>query len=58
MIGLSSHGLEAVRSVPGLYDKYLSDVGVLLTEAYIYLGSKKLGGGSATSGQESRRVYC
>jgi len=52
MIGLSSHGLEAVRSVPGLYDKYLSDVGVLLTEAYIYLGSKKLGGGSTTSGQE------
>lgn len=46
MIGLSSHGLQAVRSLPGLYDKYLADVGVLLTEAYIYLGSKKMGGGT------------
>ncbi|KAL3805401.1 hypothetical protein HJC23_009108 [Cyclotella cryptica] len=52
MIGLSSHGLEAVRSVPGLFEKYLSDVGILLTEAYIYLGSKKIGGGSTTNGQE------
>jgi kynurenine 3-monooxygenase len=52
MIGLSSHGLEAVRSVPGLFDKYLSDVGILLTEAYIYLGSKKIGGGSSSNGQE------
>ena len=52
MIGLSSHGLEAVRSLPGLYDKYLSDVGVLLTEAFIYLGAKKMGGGGLNNGQE------
>jgi kynurenine 3-monooxygenase len=53
MIGLSSHGLEAVRSLPGLYEKYLSDVGILLTEAYIYLGAKKMGGGSINNnGQE------
>lgn len=53
MIGLSSHGLEAVRSVPGLYEKYLADVGVLLTEAYIYLGSKKMGGGTSSNGNNN-----
>jgi 2-polyprenyl-6-methoxyphenol hydroxylase-like FAD-dependent oxidoreductase len=56
MIGLSSHGLEAVRSVPGLYEKYLADVGVLLTEAYIYLGGKKMGGG-APSNSDSQQGF-
>ena len=41
MIGLAGHGLEAVRSVPGLYDEYLSDIGIQLTEGAVYFGSKK-----------------
>lgn len=53
MIGLSGHGLEAVRSVPGLYDEYLANVGILLQEAYIYIGSKKLGGGGGGGGEGS-----
>jgi len=46
MIGLAGHGLEAVRSIPGLYENYLSNVGVKLTEGSIFIGSKKLSMGS------------
>ncbi|KAL3794837.1 hypothetical protein ACHAW5_004359 [Stephanodiscus triporus] len=43
MIGLSGHGLEAVRSVPGLWEDYLSEgVGVKLMEASLILGSRKI----------------
>ena len=42
MIGLASHGLEAVRSVPGLYEDYLADIGINLTEGAIYIGAKKM----------------
>ncbi|KAL3770447.1 hypothetical protein ACHAWU_009998 [Discostella pseudostelligera] len=54
MIGLAGHGLEAVRSVPGLYDEYLSNVGVQLTEGALYIGSKKIsmGTGGGDDGRE------
>ena len=45
MIGLAGHGLEAVRSITNLYEDYLSDVGVKLTEG-IYIGSEKMSMGS------------
>lgn len=47
MIGLAGHGLEAVRSVPGLYENYLKGVGIELTEGNIFIGSKKMSMGSA-----------
>ncbi|KAL7531120.1 hypothetical protein ACHAXR_007291 [Thalassiosira sp. AJA248-18] len=54
MIGLAGHGLEAVRSVPGLYDKYLAEVGISVTEVDLFLGAKKMSMGSgATGDQES-----
>jgi kynurenine 3-monooxygenase len=46
MIGLAGHGLEAVRSVPGLYDNYLANIGVKLTEGALYIGKKKITMGS------------
>ena len=49
MIGLANHGLEAVRSVPGLYEDYLEGVGVCVNELNIYLGSKKLSAGAQPS---------
>ena len=42
MIGLANHGLEAVRSVPGLYENYISGIGVDVMEVNIFLGSKKI----------------
>lgn len=42
MIGLANHGLEAVRSVPGLYENYISGIGVDVKEVNIFLGSKKI----------------
>mmetsp|Transcript_19868 Transcript_19868/g.41676 ORF Transcript_19868/g.41676 Transcript_19868/m.41676 type:complete len:499 (-) Transcript_19868:337-1833(-) len=42
MIGLAGHGLAAVRSVPGLYDEYLKEVGVELTEGSLFMGAKEM----------------
>ena len=42
MIGLANHGLEAVRSVPDLFENYISGIGVDVKEANIFLGSKKI----------------
>jgi kynurenine 3-monooxygenase len=42
MIGLANHGLEAVRSVPGLYDNYLAGIGIDVKEANIFIGSKRI----------------
>lgn len=44
MIGLAGHGLEAVRSVPGLYEQYVKDVGVSVTEGHVFFGSRRFGG--------------
>lgn len=52
MIGLAGHGLEAVRSVPTLYEEYLSNVGVQLTEGNIFIGSKKLSMGSQNKNEK------
>ena len=42
MIGLSTHGLTALKTVPGLYEDYVSKVGVGIKKTDIYLGPKKL----------------
>lgn len=42
MIGLSAHGLNAIKRVPGLYEKYVSNVGVRMVHNVIHLGSKEL----------------
>ena len=41
MIGLSSHGLSAIRTVPGLYEDYIHGLGIDITKAVFGL-SKKL----------------
>ena len=41
MIGLSAHGLGAIKSVPGLYEDYVSKVGVLQEGGAIYLGRSR-----------------
>mmetsp|Transcript_20649 Transcript_20649/g.55749 ORF Transcript_20649/g.55749 Transcript_20649/m.55749 type:complete len:501 (+) Transcript_20649:111-1613(+) len=42
MIGLASHGIDALRTVPGLWEKYVSHVGVNLTSFALHLGSKEM----------------
>jgi kynurenine 3-monooxygenase len=42
MIGLANHGLEAVRTVPGLYDSYLAGVGIDVKEFNLFIGSKRI----------------
>jgi len=41
MIGLSTHGLTAIRKVPGLYEDYVSEVGVKPTCNSIHIGRKE-----------------
>ncbi|KAJ1621874.1 hypothetical protein T492DRAFT_886195 [Pavlovales sp. CCMP2436] len=41
MIGLSAHGLAALRRVPGLYTDHVSKVGVPIHTNAIYLGKSK-----------------
>eukprot|EP00584_Thalassiosira_punctigera_P004381 CAMPEP_0172535582 /NCGR_PEP_ID=MMETSP1067-20121228/7521_1 /TAXON_ID=265564 ORGANISM="Thalassiosira punctigera, Strain Tpunct2005C2" /NCGR_SAMPLE_ID=MMETSP1067 /ASSEMBLY_ACC=CAM_ASM_000444 /LENGTH=505 /DNA_ID=CAMNT_0013320519 /DNA_START=181 /DNA_END=1698 /DNA_ORIENTATION=- len=56
MIGLAGHGLEAIKSVPDLYEKYCSDVGINVTEGNVFLGSKKIsmgGGGNELDNGEN-----
>ena len=42
MIGLSTHGLRALKTVPMLYDDYVSKVGMPINQTEVYLGAKKL----------------
>ena len=56
MIGLAGHGLEAVRSVPGVWESYLSEgVGVKLEGACLILGSRKISMGQADEDEERAR---
>lgn len=40
MIGLSSHGLSAIREVPGLYENYIHGLGIDITKAVFGLSRK------------------
>eukprot|EP00550_Attheya_septentrionalis_P006853 CAMPEP_0198296104 /NCGR_PEP_ID=MMETSP1449-20131203/30989_1 /TAXON_ID=420275 /ORGANISM="Attheya septentrionalis, Strain CCMP2084" /LENGTH=510 /DNA_ID=CAMNT_0043996615 /DNA_START=148 /DNA_END=1680 /DNA_ORIENTATION=- len=42
MIGLSKHGVTAIRDVPGLYNEYVSQVGVQLKSFSLHLGAKEI----------------
>ena len=56
MIGLAGHGLEAVRSVPYLWEGYLSEgVGVKLEGFSLILGSRKISMGQVDEDEEKAR---
>ena len=40
MIGLSSHGLSAIREVPGLYENYIHGLGIDITKAVFGLSNR------------------
>lgn len=42
MIGLSAHGITALKRVPKLFDEYVRAVGVPVTKNAIYIGATKL----------------
>ncbi|GFH46229.1 FAD/NAD(P)-binding domain-containing protein [Chaetoceros tenuissimus] len=41
MIGLSTHGLDAIRELPELFEHYVKGEGVLMEEYNIFFGAKK-----------------
>jgi kynurenine 3-monooxygenase len=51
MIGLSTHGLTALRRVPGLYEEYVSKVGVPIKSTSLYIGQKKIKAGAEDVGE-------
>lgn len=42
MIGLSTHGLEAIRRVPYLYERYVAPVGVAINRNSFFVGGTRL----------------
>ncbi|OEU09926.1 FAD/NAD(P)-binding domain-containing protein [Fragilariopsis cylindrus CCMP1102] len=42
MLGLADHGMDAIKTLPNLYENYVKDEGILLREFTLYLGSKKI----------------
>lgn len=40
MLGLAGHGLEALRTLPNLYEEYVADIGVPMKSVSLYLGSR------------------
>ena len=42
MIGLAGHGLEALRTIPELYEEYVSHVGVRIKQFSFFLGATEL----------------
>jgi kynurenine 3-monooxygenase len=50
MLGLATHGLDAIRELPELYNNYVKGEGVELKEFNIYLGKKKFGQTADDSG--------
>ena len=52
MIGLASHGLTAIREIPGLFEDYVSKVGVALESFSIHIGPKEIKSTDTTGGAE------
>jgi len=53
MIGLSTHGLTALKRVPDLYEKYVSQVGILMESFHIHIGRHEIKGSARDNFGES-----
>lgn len=42
MLGLADHGMDAIKTLPELYNDFVKGEGILVREFVIYLGSKKI----------------
>ncbi|VEU39693.1 unnamed protein product [Pseudo-nitzschia multistriata] len=42
MLGLADHGMDAIKTLPDLYENYVKGEGILVREFNIFLGSKKV----------------
>lgn len=51
MIGLSNHGLSAIREVPGLYEDYVKEIGVELDSFSVFIGASEMKQTSEEMGQ-------
>jgi len=40
MLGLADHGMDAIKSIPELYENYVKGQGIRVTQFDIYLGKK------------------
>ena len=57
MIGLSHHGLTAIREVPGLFDDYVSEVGVELNSFSVFIGTTEMKQKSDAIGQGGAETF-
>merc|ERR1719291_1267149 len=42
MLGLADHGMDAIKTLPDLYNNYVRGQGILVKEGNIYLGKKRI----------------
>ena len=42
MLGLADHGMDAIKSLPTLYENFIKGEGILIREFNIFLGTKKM----------------
>lgn len=52
MIGMAFHGLTALREIPGLYEDYVSHIGVKITGFALHLGAKEIKASSGGDGDK------
>lgn len=51
MIGLSAHGLTAIRKIPRLFEDYVSQVGIKLEHNAIHIGTKQFKSSADVAGE-------
>ncbi len=56
MLGLADHGMDAIKTLPELYENYVKGEGILVKEFNLYLGSKKISQTIDTSKFKSTNV--
>ena len=48
MLGLADHGMDAIKTLPDLYENYVKGEGIRVKKFNMYLGKKKYGGDASS----------
>lgn len=57
MLGLADHGLDAIKTLPDLYEKYVQGEGVLVEELNLFMGKKKISQSAVPDASQLERLY-
>ena len=57
MLGLADHGLDAIKTIPSLYENYVKGEGILIEELNIFFGEKRITQNVNDASSEALRKY-